>query len=909
MRLLIRPRRPVLSACTLAQRPLLVTRLPRRWLSTGSPACLCPTSTHPAPTREAAAQLKKLQSMKSKELPGTPCRTRFAPSPTGFLHLGSLRTALFNFLLAKATGGQFILRIEDTDQARTVPGAEERLYKDLKWAGLSWDEGPDVAGPYGPYRQSERLDLYHQHAKILLDNGKAYRCFCSPEVLLEHTKVALEQGSRTSYPGTCRSISQEESDDRASKGEPHAIRFRSPDKPARFVDVVYGVSRERDPPEEFVIMKRDGFPTYHFANVVDDKHMKITHVIRGAEWLISTPKHVALYEAFGWEPPEFAHVGLLVDEQRHKLSKRHAGVDISEYQANNTLPVALLNFCVLLGWSKAQKRGANSDVMTLQDMIDNFSLKFTRGDIKVDFGKLGFLQDKHILRATSSPEEIARQAGTLVEPIDKVFMAWEAERNENLKSDIPWQRALDTQSAPVPAMDTPDSTARELYIAQVLTVLTHHAIKDGNSTPEGFLTDYRYFFWGMPTSVLSKCKPLPKSKFEIPSSPGVAVGFQQVVDYLEDTLANVDKDKWANKDLTKVLSTTARNIRYHTAGDEEPAKSGPGFLILRRALIGVDRGPSVAQIMVLFGKEETMNRLRGLREVDWSSPMDAPEASNTTQDDLERRPLVEAIDRIFCDLKSDVARGGCLIWDRMTINLWWRWTPVSNMATEDRASRQRYIANAISTFGPTPPAGWKECVLMSFSGSAELTELERDAAVFLTAYTPLFFTPDYRWDPFHMSLLLESSFPGLSMELENLASGIKIDVSKALEIIEAELSTLGEGQWIADVLASVLSSAAQRLVWCAAEGVGSHKRASAVYDLLRGALWGSPSLAGSSEWIYGWDYVRHDRALSMTMALIGRKETMERVRAAQEAIWGHLEYKSLPSQREKGEHLEQESSD
>ncbi|KAK0738464.1 hypothetical protein B0T18DRAFT_335247 [Schizothecium vesticola] len=634
MRLLIRRGSPVLSECIHARRPFHITRLPRQWLSTSSPVCLCPTKASTAAAN--TTELKGLRSSKSTELPDSPCRTRFAPSPTGFLHLGSLRTALFNFLLAKATGGQFILRIEDTDQARTVPGAEERLYKDLKWAGLSWDEGPDVAGPYGPYRQSERLDLYHQHAKILLDKGKAYRCFCSPEVLQEHTRIALKKGDRTSYPGTCRNISSEESDERASKGEPHAIRFLSPDKPARFVDLVYGSSRERDASEEFVIIKRDGFPTYHFANVVDDRHMKITHVIRGAEWLISTPKHVSMYDAFGWQPPKFAHVGLLVDEQRQKLSKRHAGVDISEYQTNATLPVALLNFSVLLGWSKAQKKGPNSDVMTLQEMIDNFSLKFTRGDIKVNFGKLGFLQEQHMLRITQSPEEILRHRVLLIEPIDQIFCAVQSavEEKRNNPTEpvpgVPLGLDLEDLGAPVAAMATPDSAARAQYIAQVLAIAARDS-KHGKRTAEDFLSTNRYLFWDMPLSVLRRCDPLPKHEFEILPSSGVQVGFPAVVDYLEDTLSKVGEDEWTNDGTSEVLSKAAKNILYHTLWDQEGAKMRPAYLVLRRALCGIDHGPGVAQIMVLLGRVETMKRVRALRDVDWSPAQNSRKISSSAE--------------------------------------------------------------------------------------------------------------------------------------------------------------------------------------------------------------------------------------------------------------------------------------
>ena len=215
--------------------------------------------------------------------------------------------------------------------------------------------------------KSERLSLYEKHSKDLIAEDKAYRCFCSPEDLEQHKRTAHENGLSTHYPGTCRSVSHEESEERAARGDPFAVRFKSAKEPVSFNDIVYHRFKKAVPEEDFVIMKRDGFPTYHFANVVDDKHMEITHVVRGAEWLLSTPKHVELYNAFEWTPPAFAHVGLLVDKNGQKLSKRDLGADITWYKQEKILPEALLNFSALLGW-----RGKpGGDDMSLQDMIKN----------------------------------------------------------------------------------------------------------------------------------------------------------------------------------------------------------------------------------------------------------------------------------------------------------------------------------------------------------------------------------------------------------------------------------------------------------------------------------------------------------------------------------------------------------
>jgi glutamyl-tRNA synthetase len=336
-------------------------------------------------------------------LPKYPARTRFAPSPTGNLHIGSLRTALFNYLLAKRTKGQFLLRIEDTDQKRTIPGAESRICSDLQWAGLQWDEGPIVGGPYGPYRQSERTRLYQDHAGWLLESGFVYRCFCSAERLDSLFRSRHEKGLPLGYDRKCAHISLEESADRAQQGESHVLRLRAPDIYPPWYDFVFGDTgnsgnhRPKNLVDDAVyddpiMLKSDGHPTYHLANVVDDHLMKITHVIRGSEWTSSTPIHIALYKAFGWDPPAFGHVPLLVDGKRQKLSKRNFDTDIATFrEKHEVFPDALLNYAVLLGWSHQQK----SDELPLRRLEEIFELKFTRGDTVIFLGKLRYLQKRY----------------------------------------------------------------------------------------------------------------------------------------------------------------------------------------------------------------------------------------------------------------------------------------------------------------------------------------------------------------------------------------------------------------------------------------------------------------------------------------------------------------------------------
>ncbi|KAK3808965.1 MAG: hypothetical protein JOS17DRAFT_822385 [Linnemannia elongata] len=275
-------------------------------------------------------------------------RVRFAPSPTGYLHLGGLRTALYNSLLARQDGGKCILRIEDTDQTRYVPGATESLIRALNWAGVKFDEGPGIGGPHEPYQQSKRLELYKKHAEALVEHDHAYRCFCSPERLSLVRLEAQKSGRTASYDRKCSNLSKQESQERAEKGESYVIRMKVPDGKTVVHDKVHGkvefMNKEVD---DSVLMKSDGFPTYHLANVVDDHLMGITHVIRGQEWLPSAPKHVILYNMFEWKEPSFAHVPLLLNPDKSKLSKRSGDVNVEDYRDKGYFPEAVVNFLIV----------------------------------------------------------------------------------------------------------------------------------------------------------------------------------------------------------------------------------------------------------------------------------------------------------------------------------------------------------------------------------------------------------------------------------------------------------------------------------------------------------------------------------------------------------------------------------
>ncbi|RMZ78439.1 hypothetical protein DV737_g3880, partial [Chaetothyriales sp. CBS 132003] len=348
------------------------------------------------------------------KLPDGPARTRFAPSPTGDLHLGSIRTAAFNYLLAKRTRGHFLLRLEDTDRKRTVPGAEQRLYDDLRWAGLFWDEGPVVGGSHGPYRQSERLPVYHKHIARLLDSGHGYRCFCSADRIDALNRRRHEKGLGLGYDRKCAHLPREEADERARRGQAHVVRFRAPNQWPRYTDLVYGktghgagAAKKHDEPvwDDAVLLKTDGFPTYHWANVCDDFEMRISHVVRGSEWMPSTPLHLALYQAMGWPAPRYAHVPLLVDGAGQKLSKRSHSTHVSGYRQQGLLADAVVNFAALLGWSHRQK----SDVMDLRALEAAFDLKITRGNTIVAFDKLRFLQNQHAKRRIAAAGQAFEQ--------------------------------------------------------------------------------------------------------------------------------------------------------------------------------------------------------------------------------------------------------------------------------------------------------------------------------------------------------------------------------------------------------------------------------------------------------------------------------------------------------------------
>lgn len=298
--------------------------------------------------------------------------TRFAPSPTGYLHVGGLRTALYAYLYAKKKNGKIVLRIEDTDQKRQVEGAEENLIRTLEWSGLDFDEGPHVGGENGPYRQSERTDKYQYYSQQLIEKGLAYNCFCTAERLEDLRQKQEASKLPTGYDGKCRTLTPEEVQEKLLKGEEHVVRLKVPkDEVVQFQDVVRGkVKFSTNTVDDQVLLKSDQFPTYHLANVVDDHLMGITDVIRGEEWLPSTPKHILLYQAFGWEVPTFAHLPLILNPDRSKLSKRQGDVAVEDYMEKGYEKEELLNFIAFLGWNP----GGTKEIYSLDELVQEFDL-------------------------------------------------------------------------------------------------------------------------------------------------------------------------------------------------------------------------------------------------------------------------------------------------------------------------------------------------------------------------------------------------------------------------------------------------------------------------------------------------------------------------------------------------------
>ncbi len=337
----------------------------------------------------------------------TPVRVRFAPSPTGYLHVGGARTALFNYLLARKTGGTFVLRIEDTDAERSSEDMVAGILDGLRWLGLTADEGPEQGGPHAPYFQSQRLDRYRAIAERLVQDGHAYYCYCAPDTLQRKRDAAQARGESTQYDRACLALTPEQIATYEASGAARAIRFKVPEGRTQFTDLVHGpISFDRANIEDFVMLRSDAYPTYHVSVVADDVEMGMTHVIRGDDHISNTPKHVLLFEALNASVPAFAHVPLILGQDKKRLSKRHGATSVMEYARQGYLPEAMVNFLALLGWSPGNDR----ELFTLDELIDAFGLDgISGGNAVFNPEKLDWFNAQHLLRL-SADDLIARLA-------------------------------------------------------------------------------------------------------------------------------------------------------------------------------------------------------------------------------------------------------------------------------------------------------------------------------------------------------------------------------------------------------------------------------------------------------------------------------------------------------------------
>ncbi|QRW19782.1 glutamyl-tRNA synthetase [Rhizoctonia solani] len=512
-------------------------------------------------------------------------RLRFAPSPTGSLHLGGLRTALFNHVMAKKLGGEWALRIEDTDRSRLVPGSVDEIRKGLEWAGIMYNHGPGLGGPHAPYTQSERLDLYHQYTKRLLDSGHAYRCFCGPNRLSEIKEKLQKLGSNSTYDRTCLNLSEEETARRVRTGEKHVVRLNDTSiqdvKPAP--DLVFGTSVQHTHaglPTDPILLKSDLFPTYHLASVVDDHEMEITHVLRGEEWLPSLPLHLDLYSALGLEPPKFGHLPLLLNPDGTKMSKRKGDVRVLDYMEKGWEPEAVVNWLALTGWNihraaSEHESGTPGDVMTLEQIIHAFDIThLTHRRTILDPGKLAFLNRHHLHK-----------------------------KAEGTTDQLIAERAAGIIRATYPDVD-PQWCTRD-YISRVLRVLSASWFQTN-----GFNGLQLEFVFQDRVIILQDVATAAPYFFRPPDyTSGAAMSLRKTVK--GDVYSQVLKQ--ALKALNSVSYEDA--TRLHDALGSLKADLGVGtrdvMNTMRHALTGSKIGPSVVEVLGLLGPERTNKRLKG----------------------------------------------------------------------------------------------------------------------------------------------------------------------------------------------------------------------------------------------------------------------------------------------------------
>ena len=470
-------------------------------------------------------------------------RVRYAPSPTGFPHVGNIRTALFNWLFARSCGGKFIVRIEDTDVARTVPGAVENILDSLKWLGIDWDEGPEVGGDYGPYFQSQRLDIYQAIAKDLVAKGYAYYCHCSSERLAEMRAAQEAAHLPPGYDRHCRDLG-------LGDAPGAVIRLKVPDSgTTTFHDLIRGdITFENRLLDDMVLLKSDGYPTYHLANVIDDHLMHITHVMRAEEWISSTPRHIMLYNALGFEPPKFAHMPMILGPDHSKLSKRHGSVSLTEYREQGYLPETMINFLSLLGWSYDDK----TEIMTSEEIQQRFSIERINPTSAVfDKNKLDWMNGVYIRQLSED------------ELVDKVMPVLEKNLPESVK------RPIDRD-----------------YVRKVMPLM-HERLK---TLQESALPETTWFFF---TDDIS---------YDANLLPDKKLGPEGTLDMLKTVLPKLEAlEDFTAEPLEALLRPLAAELGL---------KAGQVFAPIRTAVSGLTATPPLFGMMEVLGKDKCIRRIK-----------------------------------------------------------------------------------------------------------------------------------------------------------------------------------------------------------------------------------------------------------------------------------------------------------
>ncbi|KAK7090728.1 nondiscriminating glutamyl-tRNA synthetase EARS2, mitochondrial-like [Littorina saxatilis] len=507
--------------------------------------------------RQHLHQTRQLH-LSSYQMSAAKVRVRFAPSPTGFLHLGGLRTALYNYLFAKSKGGTFVLRIEDTDQSRVVPGALEKLESMLEWTGVIPDEGPSHGGNFHPYVQSDRLELYQESVKALIKNETAYYCFCTPKRLDLLRRDAVRRGETPRYDNRCRHLQPEEVKDKLAGKAPFTIRLKLEPTPDPWDDMIKGpVSHnvaeiEGDP----VLMKSDGFPTYHLANVVDDHHMEVTHVLRGDEWQPSAPKHILLYKAFGWQAPRFAHLPLIVNKDGTKLSKRQGDIHVEHFKEKGYLPEAVVSYVTTIGGGF----DCDTSSLTLKELVQHFQIeRVNRHHGRLDQLFLERSNHAHLSRIMESEERIQ-----LVTSLRSLLQVAYGDRTG--------ERTLGT----------------ELFDRNYLLHVLEWAVgEDRISKLSDLLQPEFAFLWETPGQ--DQVRSLQSQHSDL-------------VHLLSDCLLLLDRQ------VTYDKGSLAETLRGHARSSG--VKVSVYMHLMRQALSGMKEGPPVAEMMTVMGKDNTLRRLQ-----------------------------------------------------------------------------------------------------------------------------------------------------------------------------------------------------------------------------------------------------------------------------------------------------------